>query len=109
MTLLKAVRTSSRSGQRWRVFCQAAVLEDGTGGLILDMESGPVWHRGVALTAQELEVWPPAPGPHRIGIPSEWDAIDIPQREMARIIQDVQSALAARRSIAVPPPSRPAC
>ena len=42
LTVFEGVRTSCRTGTRWRVFCQAAVLHHQHKGLLLDVEEDNV-------------------------------------------------------------------
>lgn len=100
ITVLEGIRTSCRTGTKWRVFCQAAVLNHQQTGLLLDVEGDHVWYGGVAvvdLSALADKSWSPY-----IGVPNQWDALDIPQQEMAKIARDGLTALAEKTVIPYP-------
>ena len=102
ITLLEGVRTSCRTGARWRVFCQAAVLNHQNTGLLLDVEGDHIWYGGVTvedLRALANKSWSP-----HVGVPNQWDALDIPQQEMEKIVGDALDALAHHRVITYPLP-----
>lgn len=102
ITVLEAVRTCCRTGARWRVFCQAAVLNHRHQGLLLDVEGDHVWYGGVTvadLTVLEDKPWSPY-----IGVPNQWDALDIPQQEMAKIVSEARDALHHHTIIPYPAP-----
>ncbi|WP_447986383.1 hypothetical protein [Nitrospira sp. Nam74] len=101
LTVLEGVRTSCRTGTRWRVFCQAAVLHHPHKGLLLDVEGDNVWYGAVTvgdLTTLAAKPWSPY-----VGVPNQWDALDIPQQEMARIVSDATDALTHHTVIPYPP------
>lgn len=101
LTVLEGVRTSCRTGVRWRVFCQAAVLHHQQKGLLLDVEGDNVWYGGVAIT--HLSALADKPWSPYVGIPNQWDALDIPRQEMEKIVGDGMSALAHHTVIPYPP------
>lgn len=101
ITVLEGIRTSCRTGSRWRVFCQAAVLSHPHRGLLLDVEGDHVWYGGVTLadlsTLADMS-WSPF-----VGVPNKWDVFDIPQQELAKIVSDALDAFAHQRVIPYPP------
>jgi hypothetical protein len=101
LTVLEGVRTSCRTGTRWRVFCQAAVLHHQQKGVLLDVEGDNVWYGAVSvadLRTLAEKSWSPY-----VGIPNQWDALDIPHHEMARIVSDAVDALTQHTVIPYPP------
>ena len=102
ITMLEGIRTSCRTGARWRVFCQAAVLVHPQKGVLLDVEGDNVWYGGVMvadLSALANKAWSPY-----VGVPNQWDALDIPQGEMSKIARDGVAALTHNAVIPFPPP-----
>jgi hypothetical protein len=102
ITMLEGIRTSCRTGARWRVFCQAAVLVHQQKGLLLDVEGDNVWYGGVTvadLSALATKPWSPY-----VGVPNQWDALDIPPGEMSKISRDGLAGLAHNTVIPYPPP-----
>jgi hypothetical protein len=68
--------------------------------LLLDVEGDNVWYGGVAvgnLNALADKPWSP-----HVGVPNQWDALDIPQQEMAKIVSDGLAALAQNTVIPYP-------
>lgn len=100
ITVLEGVRTSCRTGARWRVFCQAAVLNHQHKGLLLDVEGDNVWYGGV--TVADFSALADKPWSPYVGIPNQWDALDIPQQEMAKIVGEGLAALAQNTVIPYP-------
>ncbi|WP_447985581.1 hypothetical protein [Nitrospira sp. Nam74] len=101
LTALEGVRTSCRTGTRWRVFCQAAVLHHPHKGLLLDVEGDHVWYGAVMV--MDLATLAGKPWSPYVGVPNQWDALDIPQQEMARIVSDAVDALTHHTVIPYPP------
>jgi hypothetical protein len=100
LTVLEGIRTSCRTGARWRVFCQAAVLVNPLHSLLIDVEGDHVWYGGV--TVADLRAVADKPWSPHVGIPNQWDALDIPQQEMAKIASDGLTALAHQTVIPYP-------
>ena len=101
LTVLEGVRTSCRTGTRWRVFCQAAVLKHPHKGLLLDVEGDHVWYGGV--TVVDLSALADKPWSASVAIPNQGDALDIPQQEMRKIVSDGLAALAHDTVVPYPP------
>jgi hypothetical protein len=100
LTVLEGVRTSCRTGKRWRIFCQAALLNHSHKDLLLDIEGDHVWYGGVTvkdLSALADKSWSPY-----VGVPNHWDALDIPQQEMVKIISEGLAALAHNTVVPYP-------
>jgi hypothetical protein len=101
LTVLEGVRTSCYTGQRWRVFCQTALLRHQQKGLLLDVEGDHVWYGGVAVADLSVFVgksWSP-----HVAVPHQWDALDIPEQQMAKMVSEGLAALADLKVIAYPP------
>ncbi|MDQ6734771.1 MAG: hypothetical protein M3Z35_11790 [Nitrospirota bacterium] len=104
LTLFEGIRSSCQTGVRWRVFCQAAVLESEPERFLLDVESGAAWYGAVPITLSQIQELATRPWSPQTGVPNEWDALDIIQSEMAKIAADLEGALAVDRIIAFPSP-----
>ncbi len=104
LTLFEGIRTSCRTQAQCRVFCQAAVLESEPEHFLLDVESGATWYGAVPVSLSQLQELATRPWSPQVGMPNEWDAIDVVQSEMARIAADAETALVGDRTIAFPPP-----
>lgn len=101
LTVLEGVRTSCYTGQRWRVFCQIAILRQQQKRLLLDVEGDHVWYGGVVVADLRAFVgksWSP-----HVAVPHQWDAMDIPEQQMAKLVSEGLAALADLKVIAYPP------
>jgi hypothetical protein len=101
ITVLEGIRTSCRTAARWRVFCQAAVLIHPHNELLLDVEGDHLWYGGV--TVADLSALADKPWSPYVGVPNQWDALDVPQHELAKIVSDALDALAHHLVIPYPP------
>lgn len=103
LTVLEGVRTSCYTGQRWRVFCQTAVLRQEK-RVLLDVEGDHVWYGGGVVTDLNAFVgksWSP-----HVAVPHQWDALDIPEQQVAKMVSEGLAALADLKVIAYPPAIR---
>jgi hypothetical protein len=55
------------------------------------VEGDNVWYGAVSVV--DLQALADKPWSLYVGIPYQWDAVDIPQQEMARIVSDADDAL----------------